>query len=360
MTDFFKGIAIAMVVLTHSHQMFAIPSWLFNILNFLQFGCQIFFVLSAFGLCISYSRSRLSWLSFMKHRVSKMIVGYWSMILFYIIYRVVYALVTGVSVPDSLNIPGIIINMFFLNGFVPIDYINNHIVSGGWFVGTLFIFYMVFPLMFKFYEWNNEKWRRVRLFAFPCASFFMSVLLINIAGMFDKNISVANAFIYRSAINQFPCFALGFCLYDVFKSKRLSTIKNSALLSILFLAGSVFLSQSGLSWAYTVCHVLFAASFVFLFILVCKKKALYSRIVNNTNKFVGLIKKCGQISFFIYMVQSIVIFYLIYNLADVMGQYVRNDLLCYIFLLPVMTVLCFCMAYALYRLDKYVRVRKLK
>ena len=56
-TRFCKGIAILFVVLCHSHQTFTLPTPLNSVFSFFQIGVQLFMLLSAMGLCFSYSKS---------------------------------------------------------------------------------------------------------------------------------------------------------------------------------------------------------------------------------------------------------------------------------------------------------------
>ena len=47
--DFFKGVAILLVVLVHSIQRFSVPYWVTVVPSIGQLGCQVFFVLSSFS-----------------------------------------------------------------------------------------------------------------------------------------------------------------------------------------------------------------------------------------------------------------------------------------------------------------------
>jgi len=125
LTDFFKGVAIILVILVHSHQAFDLSPMFNAVQRFGQMGCQIFFVLSSLGLCFSYSKKQLPFIPFMKKRVSKLLIGYYGAIFLHAVYRVLLAIMQGKNIVSALNIPGIIINMLFLNGFVPINIINN-------------------------------------------------------------------------------------------------------------------------------------------------------------------------------------------------------------------------------------------
>lgn len=55
LVDIFKGFAMIMVVIVHAEQIIALPSGVDCIAKFGQMGCQIFFLMSAFTLCISNS-----------------------------------------------------------------------------------------------------------------------------------------------------------------------------------------------------------------------------------------------------------------------------------------------------------------
>ena len=52
--DYFKGIAILMVVLVHSEQTFELPEGINYIPRLGQLGCQIFFLLSCFTICYNF------------------------------------------------------------------------------------------------------------------------------------------------------------------------------------------------------------------------------------------------------------------------------------------------------------------
>ena len=75
-TTYFKGIAILAVIFVHSCQMFDIPTKYVYVQRFSQMGCQLFFVLSAFGLCYSFSEKYTSAVEFWMKRVQKLIVAW--------------------------------------------------------------------------------------------------------------------------------------------------------------------------------------------------------------------------------------------------------------------------------------------
>ena len=58
LVDIFKGFAMIMVVIVHAEQIIGLPNGIDCFARFGQNGCQIFFLMSAFTLCISNSDRR--------------------------------------------------------------------------------------------------------------------------------------------------------------------------------------------------------------------------------------------------------------------------------------------------------------
>lgn len=58
MTEFLKGIAILLIVLVHSHQTFDLHPVAANVLSFSQTATYLFFMLSAYGICFSYDKTK--------------------------------------------------------------------------------------------------------------------------------------------------------------------------------------------------------------------------------------------------------------------------------------------------------------
>ena len=82
---FLKAIATIMILVCHFVQIFNLDSDTFLLTQFLQIGCQLFFILSCFSLCISYSRKQPTYISFIKRRIMKIIYGYWIILLIYVV-----------------------------------------------------------------------------------------------------------------------------------------------------------------------------------------------------------------------------------------------------------------------------------
>lgn len=341
LTDFFKGIAIILVILVHSHQRFDLALMFNAVQRFGQMGCQIFFVLSSFGLCYSYSKKQLQFVPFMKKRISKLLIGYYGAIILHAIYRVLLASMQGKDIISSLNIPGIVINMLFLNGFVPINGINNTIVRGGWYIGTTVILYALFPLLYKIYfTVRNDFWKKYRIVTFPLAIFCVASLTVIVAGFIHPAFMCRNnSFVYFSFVNQLTPFALGLVLFDI--KDRLHINKKALPFSLLSLFVSIILFFGNFKYSFVFCPSFVAASFLLMYAWISTNKNNCNKIENGSNVVVRTILAFGKNSFPIYLTHS----FIVYEFSMVSLKFLRtinnNDLLWYIVLLPIE----FCLVY---------------
>lgn len=243
-TNLFRGIAIIMVILTHAHQPFSeLPPLIKNPLSFFQMGAQIFLILSCFGLCISYSSKKPRYFTFIKHRITKLGKGYWIAIACYLALSLISILAVHQNVFHNNTDPvAVIINILLLHGMTPSIEITNYVVFGGWFVGTLALYYVVFPVLYKVYFTNKFTWwvncRRV---LFPLCIQLVCFICVYGIGRYNKEYFCSNdTVIYYNIINQLPCICLGFSLYDLCAVSK-KTVRFPMLKSLLFLSTSVFL-----------------------------------------------------------------------------------------------------------------------
>lgn len=146
--DLMKGVAIIAIVITHYSQMFTLPIPITAVARFGQMATQLFFVMSAYTLSISYSKKKISYIEYIVRRLKGIMVGYWIAIGgYYLINKLICYLRPNMVISDT-NILDLMINVLGLHGFFPGD-VNNGVVRGGWFIGTLVIFYIIFPLLFR-------------------------------------------------------------------------------------------------------------------------------------------------------------------------------------------------------------------
>ena len=141
--DIAKGIAICMVILVHSQQ--KISGIHFQILDFGQMGCQIFFVLSGYTTAMSLKKKKDG---FFLRRYISIAPGYYFMLLIthginFLLQR--WDLTIGFAQNSSLV--SLVINVFLLQGLFP--FCNNNVMAGGWYIGTLMLLYLVAPYLHR-------------------------------------------------------------------------------------------------------------------------------------------------------------------------------------------------------------------
>lgn len=343
LTDFFKGIAILLVILVHSRVYFDLSFAQSAVQRFGQMGCQIFFVLSSYGLCHSFYKRIPTWFAHMKKRISKLAVGFWGAILIHVIYRIITAVISGGNILAAIDVPGVIINAFFLNGFVPFGGINNVVVRGGWYVGTTVILYAIFPLLFKFYFSDKIKvWQKYRFAIFPLVVFLATSVVVVIAGFVHPVFLCSNnSFVYFSFVNQLTPFALGIVLFDI--SRRFNSSKLFPCFSLVLLMISAILFYGEYKYSFVFCPSFVAASFVFFYLYILNNKMTYNGINENKNVIVRIISRFGKISFSIYLIHS----FIVYDFSILCLRFLRpvynNDFLWYLILLPIE----YCLIYVL-------------
>lgn len=311
-----------MVIIVHSAQTFELPEGINYIPKFGQMGCQIFFLLSSFTMIYSFCGGGK--LFFVK-RIKRLLPGYWSIIIFNFILTFSIITISGKNLLWTSDNPiDYIINLFFLNGLIP-GSANNNVVLGGWFVGTLVIFYILFPLMHKLY-FCLPKYRYV---LFPSVISLLSFTAMYIIGELDERLYCSNnSFAYFSFVNQLPVFALGFTLFDLVEQKI--TIKNPLLIgtSLLLICGWMFFSS--LSYVFVVIPTLFTLSVISFFLHFNNRKienTPLSKIILIFNKY----------SFPVYLTHTFIVWYFmraILKMFKVAGLY-SSPILMYILFLPL-------------------------
>lgn len=299
-----KGLAIWMVVTVHFFQSITVNSYIEMLANCMQLGCQIFFTLSCFTLCLSYSKKKLSYWQYFKKRVLKLFLAYYLMIFVTAIFRVILAVKSGQNVVDAINFTGIILNALFLNGLTPNPTIHNTIVRGGWFIGTLFILYLLFPLLYKIYSIKNKKWQKCKLFVFPLT--IISISTIIIGGIYATiGFGSYPFFVYTNFINQICAFIFGFVIFHLYQTVKIKKVKFPLIKAIVCaLLAIVLFIKIPLSH-YVIVMVLVALAttytFCFLFNNAFTKDNLDSELIMR------FLSKSGKISLGIYYTHSFLV-----------------------------------------------------
>lgn len=334
MTEFLKGIAILLIVLVHSHQTFDLHPVAANVLSFSQTATYLFFMLSAYGICFSYDKNKVNWPTFMRRRVGKLAPLYWTAIAVTAVYHLLYALVMSRSVLEEVNPLGVVINGLFLHGLFADLGINNLIVRGGWFVGTVVLLYAAFPALHKLYNANNEKWKRVRLWAFPLGIYILTALLSQAVRL------IPNQPISTTVLDYSTPFCFGFVLHDLNnRAGDREKIRYAWLWSLLSLIPAATLYFTG-AGVFNL-GALFLSVFFFFLALSIMQAQPYS------NRLTRLVCHVGKHSYAIYLFHSFVAFDVAAVILWVLRKVYPNDTLWYLILLPIVIVLSYLVGFVL-------------
>lgn len=150
--DRMRGLAILMVIAVHYAQAFASPV-IHRGAMVGQFGVQLFFLASAFTLCLSADRRGDE-----RHPVRNFYLRrYFRIAPLYYLGIVLYAWIFAGEARGAAYTPfNIAANVLFVHGLVPAA--NNMIVPGGWTIGAEMLFYLAFPLLYRVVDGAWRRW----------------------------------------------------------------------------------------------------------------------------------------------------------------------------------------------------------
>ena len=228
--DFLKGIAMIMVVLVHSRQRIPGISHAFNILMLGQLGCQIFFMISGYLLMRSFDLGQVSIKRFYVKKFVSIAPGYYLIIgLTFVLNTITYKYINQ-SIGFAYNIEpiSILCNMLFLHGLLP--FCNNDVVAGGWYIGTLMLMYLIFPLIYKIIV-KIKNWHMAPILV-ALISWVVAVIF-KIAG--SNSIFNNSDFYYFNIIVQIPCLLWGCGIYIDAKNGKVATLCERMLGIIVIL-----------------------------------------------------------------------------------------------------------------------------
>jgi peptidoglycan/LPS O-acetylase OafA/YrhL len=214
--DALRGWAILAVIMYHVN-IWAYPSVAFlrDIFNKGNHGVQLFFIVSAFTLFLSfhsrhqYEKEPLR--NFFIRRLFRIVPLFYAAIIFYFV-------IYGFSKrPFTTGAPGIfdmITTVLFINGWYPTSI--NSVVPGGWSIAVEMSFYLLLPVLFILIT-DLEK-----AIFLTFASVMLGMVLNGLAFQFFAPLFPANKiligwFLYFWFPMQLGIFCLGLLLYFMFK-----------------------------------------------------------------------------------------------------------------------------------------------
>lgn len=300
--DALRGIAIAGVILTHAASITNLGGSSRYLLNLGGMGVQLFFVISAFT--IFYSLTKTDGLSnqfrdFYIRRLFRIIPIYWLGI---ILYTAVYGMESRGwrEGPELWHFP---YHIFLVNIFHPLT--SSSIVPGGWSISCEVMFYLMVPVLYRYFYTNK------RLLIFMV----FAMIIIPIANLGLKNYSlttffagyergVIDNFYYRWIPSQLACFGFGMILFKIYRDgsyKKFISNKwvNLGLMSIILI---LILGLKKLKFEIPPVQHFYSLLFMFLALLLSVYP--WKLLVNSFTVFLGKISYSGYLLHFLVIKQT--------------------------------------------------------
>jgi peptidoglycan/LPS O-acetylase OafA/YrhL len=305
--DALRGFAVIGVILVHCAQVGGnnYPFLIENLFRNGAMGVQLFFMVSAFTLFLSYNgRKNLennTKLNFFIRRFFRIAPLYYVAILYYLYQNGMGARPTLGDI-NYVSQGNILSNFFFVHGLNP-QWINS-IVPGGWSISVEMFFYCLMPFLAKKITNTNRA-----------LLFFTITLLIKILSDFViTNIHHSNDsgywsnFIFYYFPTQFPIFAIGILLYFIITQKEILATIN---VKYVFIAGLILLIHQMLE--HNSAHIAF--SIVYIIFIVA--------LANSSNKFIvnKFFVYLGKLSFSLYLFHFAAIYWMgKWGLVDIISS----------------------------------------
>lgn len=320
--DILKGIAMTLIIIVHNrHFIVRDMSGLRPLMNFGQMGCQMFFMVSGMALCYSWFKKTDPVKSFPSKTGSFYLKRYLRIAPGFIIMLLVNYLL-NVLLIDYMNLSpgfimkrdplGILINILLLHGLFPAY--NNNVFPGGWYIGTAFLLYILFPFVVSLFEKLNKK-SRFLIYPLPFLFWLIAwVVLHKLSEVTNGNFyPYNNSYAYFTVINQLPSFSLGILLY--FEEKRGFSKKVPLYVSLPIFIGILgvtlhyYLSPE-IDFIFIIFPSLVALSYFWLAVaLLHIEHSNYYKILRTLP--CRLLAAYGKNSYGVYLIHSLFSWYLI-------------------------------------------------
>ncbi len=319
--DYIKGIAIIMVFLVHYGQTFGNPM----ATQFGQMGCQVFIFASGYVCCYSLQRKK-SKLDFYKRRFISITPGFYTQLLFVVILNIAFVRIIGrpfVGVGRT-DVFSVIVNAFLLHGVIPAA--NNSVFPGGWFIGSLWLLYLLHPWIYDLYI--RAKKPIVIILAGSCLGVLLT-FLVNTIIEGDLQV-VNNSFEYFLFSNQLCCYLSGMWLFS--NIDRLMRIQKGliTIAVVIALGTTVFVFYSNFFARYIIVTPLMGFTSMLGYLLIRK----YGFRTKTSKLIVAL----GRNSFYIYLVHTIAVWPIARALNKMIGMKGIDNQLVALMLLIIPTI----------------------
>lgn len=298
--DALRGVATLMVIVLHVVALSPnlAPSMYLNlVIDRLSNGVQLFFVLSGYLICLSYTRSieRGEGNSgYFLHRALKIVPLYLIFLFISITVFLInkdflhYAYNERNSISsDNLTAGNIIVHVLFLQGLFP--RLDHTLIDGSWSIVCELYFYLLFPVIFSITgRLRHLNWA------------ILGSLTVGIAfvGLFAR---APDGFSYYGFPAQLPCFLLGMSVYRIRDNEVLRNMLDHVAVPVFLISAIVFFGLLRLD--VKPLPQPFLPSLCFAGILATADKALH-RMPESLNRFLSAF---GKRSYSLYFLHILVI-----------------------------------------------------
>lgn len=202
------------------------------------------------------------------------------------------------------------------------------LLGGGWFIGTLVIFYAIFPLLYNWFK--NVRTKPVFAFLICFTLFILNVSFwyffdsLEIPGIYYNR----TFFFYFSFINQLPSFVLGIYMYSIYESNK-EERDPKAYYFFLFLLSFcllLFFKYSDYEYGSIYTPYFVGLSFVYLF-------ELTRRLYDKVGVCSKIMMEIGTHSFGMYLLNTFIAWEAGAVVHKLLGG--SNDTLLYLIWLPL-------------------------
>ena len=259
--NFFRGIAVLMVVFIHTYNFFDFgnseyPADFLKYVEWGQYGVQFFFILSAFTLCNSFQYSL--------EKGEKNMIRNFYLKRFFRIYPLYLVILLVFLVYTNINHGSVykFLNFIFLNNYYP-PLGNRGIVSFSWTLNVEMTFYLLFPFIYRYFYPRHWLVFLPLLFDLfvqglkALAKMYPQVAL----EIFRIRPEDLYPFTYRHLLMQMSVFLLGFLLYKALFDKEKKS-RNLANISVGIMLAS------NLIFDYLSFHLAISCVFYFLVLIL--------------------------------------------------------------------------------------------
>jgi peptidoglycan/LPS O-acetylase OafA/YrhL len=296
--DGLRGLAIALVIITHAASITELHGTLriFTVIG--SMGVQLFFVISAFTIFYTLSKSEGSptqFRDFFIKRLFRILPVYWSGI---ILYTIIYGLGSRgwLEGPELWHYP---FHILLINDLHPET--SSSVVPGGWSISCEVLFYMLVPLLFVILN-NRMRMAIFFLVTGVCIPILTHYLKLYSAGSFFAGYSdsVIDTYFYRWIPNQLVCFGFGILLFKIYKEGSYVNYIQNKKVNLLF---TIICSACIILFRYPVRVPQAHISYSLLFMVLALLLSVYPWKLYVNRALVYL----GKVSFSSYLLHFLVL-----------------------------------------------------